>query len=87
MNNLLKLEYIWIDGRGEIRSKLRVVRDNNVNISVGFTQFPNGWNWNYDGRCEQNEQHHNGSELSVHTTHLQIAVPARLLWLWALRAH
>ena len=49
MNNLLKLEYIWIDGRGEIRSKLRVVRDNNVNISVGFTQFPNGWNWNYDG--------------------------------------
>ena len=40
MNNLLKLEYIWIDGRGEIRSKLRVVRDNNVNISIWFYTIP-----------------------------------------------
>ena len=53
-NNMLKLEYIWIDGKNNLRSKLRVVK--HTDVDTNFKNFPENWNWNYDGSsCYQAE--------------------------------
>lgn len=62
MTKPLFLEYIWFDGRSELRSKTRVMytdympkptEDNNNKLEQSF---PMGWNWNYDGSsCYQAE--------------------------------
>ena len=44
LNRLTVCEYIWIGGRGEIRSKTRV-----ISRDINSFQYDNIPNWNYDG--------------------------------------
>lgn len=57
VNSKTVLEYIWIGGNGELRSKTRVI---NSNISLKQFEIPN---WNYDGSSTNQADSNKNTEI------------------------
>ena len=57
--SIVKVEYVWVGGNGELRSKTKII--DNVNSLIGLDDLPI---WNYDG-SSTNQAPGNDSEVLI----------------------